>query len=67
MVLSIEAERQAPSRWEAYTENGRERSGLDVIEWAQRGAALGADELLIISVDMEGTRKGFDCELARGK
>ncbi len=67
MVLSIEAERQAPSRWEAYTENGRERSGLDVIEWAQRGAALGADELLIISVDMEGTTKSFECELARGK
>ena len=65
MVLSIEAKRQAPGRWEAYTENGRERSGLDVIEWAQRGAALGAGELLVTSVDMEGTRKGFDCELVR--
>ena len=65
MVLSIEAKRQAAGRWEVYTENGRERSGLDVIDWARRGAALGAGELLVTSVDREGTRKGFDCELMR--
>lgn len=65
MVLSIEAKRQAAGRWEVYTENGRERSGLDVLDWARRGAALGAGELLVTSVDREGTRKGFDCELMR--
>ena len=65
MVLSIEAKRQAAGWWEVYTENGRERSGLDVLDWARRGAALGAGELLVTSVDREGTRKGFDCELMR--
>ena len=65
VVLSIEAKHLAAGKWEVYTDNGRERSGLDVIDWAQRGAALGAGELLVTSVDREGTRKGFDCELMR--
>lgn len=63
MVLSIEAKRVAPGRWEAYADNGREPTGLDVIEWAQRGVELGAGEILLTSVDREGTREGFDCEL----
>lgn len=63
MVLSIEAKRIAPGRWEAYADNGREPTGLDVIEWAQRGVELGAGEILLTSVDREGTREGFDCEL----
>lgn len=63
MVLSIEAKRVAPGRWEAYTDNGRERTGLDVVEWALRGVELGAGEILLTSVDQEGTRKGFDVEL----
>ena len=63
MVLSIEAKRKAPGRWEAYADNGREPTGLDVIEWAQRGVELGAGEILLTSVDREGTREGFDCEL----
>lgn len=62
-VLSIEAKQVEDGRWEAYTDNGRERTGLDVIEWARRGAQLGAGELLITSVDREGTRRGFDLEL----
>jgi imidazole glycerol-phosphate synthase subunit HisF len=65
MVLSIEAKRIAPQRWEAYTDNGRERTGLDVVEWARRGVELGAGEVLLTSVDQEGTREGFDCELVR--
>ncbi|HVK54012.1 MAG TPA: imidazole glycerol phosphate synthase cyclase subunit [Burkholderiales bacterium] len=65
MVLSIEAKRIAPGKWEAYTDNGRERTGLDVVEWARRGAELGAGEILLTSVDQEGTRKGFDVEVAR--
>lgn len=65
MVLSIQAKQVAPGRWEAYTDTGRERSGVNVIEWARKGAQLGAGEILITSVDREGTRKGFDIELVR--
>lgn len=63
MVLSIEAKRSGQGRWEAYTDNGREHTGLDVIEWVKRGEELGAGEILLTSVDQEGTRKGFDVEL----
>lgn len=65
MVLSIEAKQQAPGKWECYTDNGRERTGRDVIEWAKQGQALGAGEILITSVDREGTRKGFDLDLVK--
>lgn len=65
MVLSIEAKRTGPGRWEAYTDNGREKTGLDAVEWARRGVALGAGELLVTSVDQEGTRRGFDVKLVR--
>ena len=65
MVLSIEAKQQAPGRWEAYTDNGRERTGKDVMEWVQQGVELGAGEILLTSVDREGTRKGFDIELVK--
>ncbi|WVN42734.1 imidazole glycerol phosphate synthase cyclase subunit [beta proteobacterium MWH-UniP1] len=65
MVLSIEAKQVGPERWEAYTDNGRERTGKDVIEWVREGVALGAGEILLTSVDREGTRKGFDLPLIR--
>jgi cyclase len=65
MVLYIEAKASGPGRWEAYTDGGREHSGLDAIEWAVRGAELGAGEILLTSVDREGTGKGFDIELGR--
>jgi cyclase len=65
MVLSIEAKQVAQGKWEAYTDNGRERSGLDVLQWVQRGVELGAGEILLTSVDREGTRKGFDIDLIR--
>lgn len=65
MVLSIEAKRDKAGRWEAYIDNGREHTGLDVVEWARRGAELGAGEILLTSVDQEGTRKGFDVDLIR--
>lgn len=65
MVLSIEAKRVGHQRWEVYTDNGRERTGLDVIEWVKQGVAMGAGEILLTSVDREGTRKGFDVELVR--
>lgn len=69
VVASIEAKRRPQAGpagepcWEAYTDNGREKTGLDVIEWAQRLVELGAGEVLLTSVDMEGTRRGFDLEL----
>ena len=65
MVLSIEAKQVAQGRWEAYTDNGRERTGLDVLQWARRGVEMGAGEILLTSVDREGTRKGFDIDLIR--
>lgn len=65
VVLSIEAKQQAPGRWEAFTDCGRERSGVDVVEWARRGVELGIGEILITSIDREGTRKGFDLALTR--
>ncbi len=65
MVLSIEAKQVGPERWEVYTDNGRERTGLDVIEWVKHGVAMGAGEVLLTSVDREGTRKGFDIALVR--
>ena len=65
MVLSIEAKQVAQGKWEAYTDNGRERTGLDVLQWARRGVEMGAGEILLTSVDREGTRKGFDIDLIR--
>jgi len=63
MVLGIEAKRLTEGKWEAYTDNGRERTGLDVIEWSRKAYELGAGEILLTSVDQEGTRRGFDTEL----
>lgn len=64
MVLSIEAKR-AGEGWQVYTDNGREKTGLDVVEWARKGVEFGAGEILLTSVDQEGTRKGFDIKLVR--
>jgi cyclase len=65
MVLSIEAKSYGDDRWEVYTDCGRERSGVDAVEWARRGVELGAGEILVTSIDKEGTRKGFDLPLTR--
>jgi cyclase len=65
MVLSIEAKAVGPGKWEAYTDNGRERTGLDVLEWVREGVDRGAGEILLTSVDREGTRKGFELDLIR--
>ena len=65
MVLSIEAKQVSSDRWEVFTDNGRERSGLDVVEWVKHGVSLGAGEVLLTSVDREGTRRGFDVDLVR--
>jgi cyclase len=65
MVLSVEAKRSGPGKWEAYTDNGREHTGLDAVEWIERAVALGAGEVLLTAVDQEGTRKGLDAELMK--
>lgn len=63
VVLSVEALRTSPGKWEAMTDNGRERSGRDVLEWVVEATARGAGEVLVTSIDREGTRTGFDVEL----
>lgn len=65
MVLSIEAKQRSAGAWEAYTDCGREQSGLDAVAWARKGVELGAGEILVTSIDREGTRKGFNVELTR--
>jgi imidazole glycerol-phosphate synthase subunit HisF len=62
LVASIEAKRKGPG-WEAYISNGRDPTGRDVLEWAKELEQRGAGELLVTSVDQEGTQRGFDIEL----
>jgi cyclase len=62
-VLSIEAKRQPNGSWEAMTDNGRNRSGRDVVAWAVEGQKRGAGEILITSVDQDGTGRGMDIDL----
>jgi cyclase len=65
IVLSIEARRLPVGRYECLTDSGRERTGKDAVEWAEEAARLGAGEILVTSVDNEGTGRGFDLELTR--
>ena len=64
VVVSIEAKRKF-NKWYAFTKNGREYTGLDVIKWAKKAEILGAGEILITSIDQEGTQKGFDTNLLK--
>lgn len=65
IVLSIEAKKIAENKWENYIECGRQDTGIDVIEWAKKNADLGAGEILLTSIDQEGTSKGFDYDLIK--
>lgn len=65
MVLSVEAKSVAFDQWEVFTDSGRERTGLDVIHWVKLAVSMGAGEILLTSVDREGTRKGFDLKLVK--
>ncbi len=65
LVLAIDARRKPEGGWEVFTHGGRRGTGLDVIEWAQRGAALGAGEILLTSMDRDGTQAGYDLPLLR--
>jgi cyclase len=62
VVVSIQAKRQT-DYWECYYDNGREHSGIDVLDWVRQCEELGAGEFLVTSVDREGTKKGFDIDL----
>ena len=65
MILSIEAKEKSYGKWEVYTDCGREASGLDVLDWVKKGVALGAGEILVTSIDREGTKSGFDNRLVK--
>lgn len=65
IVISLEAIRMPNGNYEVFTDNGRERTGADAFEWALRAAGLGAGELLVTSIDREGTRKGYDLDLTK--
>ena len=64
-VLAIDARRGSPGRWNVFTYGGRKDTGIDAIEWAKRGESLGAGEILLTSMDCDGTQAGFDCELTQ--
>jgi imidazole glycerol-phosphate synthase subunit HisF len=65
IVVAIDAKRHADGGWHVYTHGGRKDTGLDAIEWAQRVTSLGAGEILLTSMDRDGTKIGFDLELTR--
>jgi len=64
-VLAIDAKRRDDGSYEVYVEGGRTPTGLDAVEWARRGVEAGAGEILLTSMDRDGTRDGFDIELTR--
>ena len=65
IVLQIDAKKLRDKCWEAYTDMGREHTNIDAIEWAQKGVDMGAGEVLVTSIDNEGTKKGFDLDLIK--
>ncbi len=65
VVVAIEAKRQSSDQWTVLVENGRQTTDLDAIEWAKKVWELGAGELLVTSIDQDGTKKGFDINLTR--
>ena len=65
IVVAVDAKQVAEKRWEIFTHGGRKRTGLDAVEWAIRMASYGAGEILLTSMDRDGTRDGFDLGLTR--
>jgi cyclase len=65
IVVAIDARQAAPGRWEVFTHGGRRPTGLDAVAWARRMAEAGAGELLLTSMDRDGTKLGFDLDLLR--
>jgi cyclase len=65
IVVAIDAKQVSPGKWEVFTHGGRNATGLDAIEWAKKMESLGAGELLLTSMDRDGTKSGFDLALTR--
>lgn len=65
IVVAIDAKQTAPGKWQVFTHGGRNNTGLDAIDWARRVEALGAGEILLTSMDRDGTKSGFDLALTR--
>jgi cyclase len=65
IVVAIDAKRRAGGGWEVYTHGGRNRTALDAVEWAKKVVGLGAGEILLTSMDADGTKDGYDLELTR--
>jgi cyclase len=65
IVVAIDARRTAPGQWEVFTHGGRRGTGIDALDWARQVASLGAGELLVTSMDRDGTKSGFDLDLLK--
>src|SRR3954454_21832228 len=65
IVVSIDAKKVAPERWEVFSHGGRKPTGLEAVEWAQRAVTLGAGEIVLNSIDADGTKAGFDLVITR--
>lgn len=65
VVVAVDAKQAAPDRWEVFTHGGRRGTGIDAIDWCRRVASLGAGEILLTSMDRDGTGRGFDLDLLR--
>ena len=66
IVVAIDAKQVAPGKWEVFTHGGRRATGLDAVEWAMKMESLGAGEILLTSMDRDGTKIGFDLGLTSG-
>jgi cyclase len=65
IVVSIDAKKVAPDRWEVFAQGGRKPTGLETVEWAKKAVALGAGEIVLNSIDADGTKAGFDLVITR--
>src|SRR4051794_39626099 len=65
IVVSIDAKRTGPERWEVFSHGGRKSTGLEAVEWAKRAVNLGAGEIVLNSIDADGTKAGFDLVITR--
>lgn len=65
IVVSIDAKKAAPDRWEVFSHGGRKATGLNAVEWAQKAVMLGAGEIVLNSIDADGTKAGFDLVITR--
>jgi imidazole glycerol-phosphate synthase subunit HisF len=65
IVVSIDAKRVAPGRWEVFSHGGRKSTGLEAVAWARKAVELGAGEIVLNSIDADGTKAGFDLEITR--